>query len=231
MSPVSRALDIIQGAKNAYLGILLPTLAVCLNHLKKMDQDGSITICLPLLRALRQGIQTRFSAQFDDVDCLLASAFHPHFKLVWVNCLDDAEYDKQGIIRNTKCNMASLLESRVADEKTSSGDTSGGGLSAADDFFSSIYNEEKKSNKSMVKLLNTFHEEHPKPEVAISKESFPNTHFQEMFIKYNTAIPSSAGVERLFSLGKDVLKPKEAGLSDEHFEMLVFLKGNTSNLC
>ena len=44
--------------------------------------------------------------------------------------------------------------------------------------------------------------------------------------QYNTTLPSSAAVERLFSLGKDILKPKRCGLSDEHFEKLAFLKGN-----
>ena len=38
------------------------------------------------------------------------------------------------------------------------------------------------------------------------------------------AYASSAAVERLFSMGKDILKPKRSGLSDEHFEMLAFLK-------
>ena len=45
-----------------------------------------------------------------------------------------------------------------------------------------------------------------------------------MFIHSNTAILSSAAIERLFSLGKDVLKPKRSGLTDQTFEMLVFLK-------
>ena len=44
--------------------------------------------------------------------------------------------------------------------------------------------------------------------------------------QYNTTLPSSAVVKRLFSLGKGILKPKRCGLSDEHFEMLAFLKGN-----
>ena len=51
-----------------------------------------------------------------------------------------------------------------------------------------------------------------------------STTLRESFVKYNTAMPFSAAVERLFSFGKDVLKPKRSGLSDEHFEMLVFLK-------
>ena len=42
--------------------------------------------------------------------------------------------------------------------------------------------------------------------------------------RYATA--SSAAVERLFSIGKDILKPKRCGLSDNHFEMFSLLKGN-----
>ena len=54
---------------------------------------------------------------------------------------------------------------------------------------------------------------------------FKSKILMNLFIQYNTALPSSAAVERLFSVGKDVLKPKRSGLTDEHFEMLVFLKG------
>ena len=43
--------------------------------------------------------------------------------------------------------------------------------------------------------------------------------------KVQSLLPSRAAVERLFSTGKDVLRPKRPGLSDE-FNMLVLLKGN-----
>ena len=48
----------------------------------------------------------------------------------------------------------------------------------------------------------------------------------KLFVKYNTAMPSSAAVEWLFSMGKDILRAKRAALSDANFEMLMFLKGN-----
>ena len=53
-----------------------------------------------------------------------------------------------------------------------------------------------------------------------------HTKLKLLFVKYNTALPSRAAVERLFATGKDVLRPKRPGLSDEHFNMLVLSKGN-----
>ncbi len=36
-------------------------------------------------------------------------------------------------------------------------------------------------------------------------------------------------MERLFSIGKDIFRAKRAALSDENFEMLMFLKGSFPN--
>ena len=52
-----------------------------------------------------------------------------------------------------------------------------------------------------------------------------------LFVKYNTALPFNAAVERPFSTEKGAFRPKRAGLSDEHFNMLVFLKGNFNKYC
>ena len=61
-------------------------------------------------------------------------------------------------------------------------------------------------------------------QLGLGHDAFDDATVISTFITYNTAVPSSAAVERLFSLGKDVLKPKRGRLSDKHFEMLVFLK-------
>ena len=47
-----------------------------------------------------------------------------------------------------------------------------------------------------------------------------------LFIEYNTELPSSGAVERLFSTARDVLRRKRSRLSKANFKHLVFLKRN-----
>ena len=48
----------------------------------------------------------------------------------------------------------------------------------------------------------------------------------DLFIKYNTPLTSSAAVERLFSMGSDILRAKRSSLTADNFEKLLFIKGN-----
>ena len=48
----------------------------------------------------------------------------------------------------------------------------------------------------------------------------------DLFKKYNTPLPSSAAVERLFSSAGDILRAKRSSLSNINFEQLVFVRGN-----
>ena len=47
------------------------------------------------------------------------------------------------------------------------------------------------------------------------------------FITYNTVLPSSASMERMFSMGSDILTQNRARLNSDSMEKLVFLRGNT----
>ena len=50
---------------------------------------------------------------------------------------------------------------------------------------------------------------------------------KQIYIKYNTLLPSSAPVERIFSVAQQILTPQRNNLSDDNFECLMFLKHNS----
>ncbi|QQP55696.1 Uncharacterized protein FKW44_000125 [Caligus rogercresseyi] len=65
--------------------------------------------------------------------------------------------------------------------------------------------------------------------MEVTRDMFPQNHreaWMELLIKYNTPLPSSAAVERLFSMASDVLRAKRSCLMAENFENLIFMKGN-----
>jgi len=61
----------------------------------------------------------------------------------------------------------------------------------------------------------------------LDEELFPSTQRKvwiELFLKYNTPIPSSAAVERLFSTASDISRKNRSSLKSENFELFLFLK-------
>jgi hypothetical protein len=51
-------------------------------------------------------------------------------------------------------------------------------------------------------------------------------YIRKLSIKYNTGLPSSASVERLFSCGKELYGTKRSRMTDNDFEKLLLLKFN-----
>lgn len=97
--------------------------------------------------------------------------------------------------------------------------------SIEDQLFQELYDKPSQVQAQEV-LIKKYLEQAPNK--SFEKDHFPNKFLKDLFLRYNTPIPSSAAVERLFSMGKDILRPKRCRMSDRHFEMLVFLRSNKS---
>nr|XP_023018272.1 uncharacterized protein LOC111507216 [Leptinotarsa decemlineata] len=235
MAPVANALDRIQGEAQAYLGSLLPTIAATVYKLKNIKSKGLVN-CTALANALLNGIEKRFGPLLNDEQCLLAAAFHPKFRLIWLETYDSSRVDAVKKVMEKKVEDA--LRQEAAENSKDRDSLTGGGSNASnndddeeEDFFNSVtqsIEKPKSSNslkckaQSLVKMWLDMKSKDSFNDAAFLGEQI----FINLFIKYNTAIPSSAAVERLFSTGKDILTPKRASLSDENFNMLMFMKGN-----
>ena len=67
----------------------------------------------------------------------------------------------------------------------------------------------------------------------ITKDFFPaykKNAWLQKFKRFNTAIPSSAAVERLFAIGSDILRSKRSFMTKENFEKFVLLHENEKYL-
>ena len=80
MTRVAHALDKLQGERQAYLGCMLPVVALTTMNLKAIQVRTTLSYCKPLLDALLGGIQRRFDHLLEDHEYLMASGFHPRFR-------------------------------------------------------------------------------------------------------------------------------------------------------
>lgn len=242
MKPVACCLDILQGEDKAYMGILLPTLKLMKDQLIALRNDQSIVEGQELINYLLEhptkrdkAFKGRFEHLFEDKDLLIATALHPQFKLGVVDYLNPQMKDevKRTILRE-------VLRKITPVEVPGGGDVQPRVV---------VQNPFKYMRQQAVDATSTQSRLEEDVEKCfdgwdrlqcdddddscnisiVSPDQFPLLHrsaWKELFIKYNTSLPSSAAVERLFSIGSDIFRAKRSALTADNFEALVFLKGN-----
>lgn len=231
LAPIAVALDRLQGEKTSYYADLLPTLFKVSSQLTQL-QSVNFRHCTPLLTAVTAGFQRRFKSFLEvapeaEVNlALLATMSHPYFKLRWLPVqFADQQSRLKGLLLSTARAMWTGGNPTICDQP--SGDDTDDDYFAFADRSASASDtqgqpvQEEATNKCDLEVLQYLEDK--------SKElSILNTYqmVKRVFIRYNTVLPSSAAVERLFSFAGLITRPHRRAMSDKTFEYLLLLKGN-----
>uniref|UniRef100_A0A667WTV6 HAT C-terminal dimerisation domain-containing protein n=1 Tax=Myripristis murdjan TaxID=586833 RepID=A0A667WTV6_9TELE len=200
MKPLTVALDILQGEDNCYFGTLLPTLETLMS--KTLEVKDSLTVATGLPKAIVQAIKRRFASVLESSDAMLAAVTLPKFKLRWLRDQRKKEMIKGILVAECHKFVPGSSKDKEQDFFSFEDD---------DEHFASVETEVMsylKTAETGMEIL----------------QQFPT--IKEICLKKNAAIPSSAPVERLFSLGGLVLSPKRNRLSDQRFEKLLLMRYN-----
>uniref|UniRef100_A0A3Q3GFB7 HAT C-terminal dimerisation domain-containing protein n=1 Tax=Labrus bergylta TaxID=56723 RepID=A0A3Q3GFB7_9LABR len=211
MKPLTVALDILQGEDHCYHGTLLPTLETLIFKTLQLKSGLHILIDLP------EAIKTRFAEVLESEDAVLAAVTLPKFKLRWLRTQDRKDKAKASLLE--ECRKIVLYQDQQAGTSPPTRHLSTD--SAIEDEFFSFEGEDDTSATAKSQVADYF----KSGEQGIdSLNGFAL--IKKISLQHNAATPSSAPVERLFSLGKLVLTPKRNRLSDQKFEKLLVLRYN-----
>lgn len=245
MKPIAVALDVIQGEMQAYLGCLIPIITAVKRKLVALKGNlpgqAKLKYADPVVDALIAALDKRFEGLFADEACLMSTAFHPYFRLGWINPLPDVRNGISKPIMQKK--MESHVQAWLEQETQEKNHEGPGEVSSGDEM-------EMESPEGLLAMCAAHGTPRDNSSSAKSRatvivrmwlggkasSSFSNEVFNneasliDLFLKFNTGMPSSAAVERLFSLGKDIARAKRNRLADNTFDTLMFLKGNSTTL-
>lgn len=132
---------------------------------------------------------------------------HSKFKLNWING------EKRKLAKN-------YLEELLGIGSTESSPNVNEELNDHDDFF--YFNQQTKEVESLHEELYRFLKSNT-CDISMLNDYI---RIRQFFIKYNTALPSSAFVEQMFSVGGSVVTPQRGKLNDNTIEYQIFLKIN-----
>ena len=236
LKPLAVTLDFLQGQNNTYYGYLLPSIISLRNKFNKLKTEkfkygGDI-----ILAASIKGLERRFSdlLQLNSKNAIISSVLCPNFKLRWFSSVKDQSNINIDAIKKLII-TAGYDEFHCDNTNPPNEDSSEEDLNLNMLFDFNEPQEERINTvsylptnfgnqcniKTELELL-TYLDDNRKNLIML--DDYPR--LKKLFVKYNTCLPSSAPVERLFSYATIVNAPRRNALSDENFEKLVFLKAN-----
>jgi hypothetical protein len=158
-------------------------------------------------------------------DAILASVTHPSFKLKWVP-KESKDRIKEMLLTEVMHFDKAEHESKTGKPKNEEKDHNEDNYFLFEDDDSSGDSTNTNSGRTTKnnRQLECLHFLGDCDTSINSLQNYPT--LRKMFMKFNTALPSSAPVERLFSLVNMVLIPRRRKMTDINFEMQLMLKAN-----
>ena len=214
LKPLSRGLGILQGEGNCFFGTLLPTLETIIKKVVALRPDLS-SMTIRLTGAVEDAIRDRFQKVFHDDKAIIAAITVPKFKLKWVEPQSKKDLYKQMFIQQMRSYAADnevVVVQESQDHSTKKKKV---------DFYDFKSDDESVSQSNVEIEANDYLNN---AKTIESLHRYPVV--KRLLLLHNTALPSSAPVERLFSLGGLVLTPKRNRLIDDRFEKLLLMRYN-----
>ncbi|XP_050066382.1 uncharacterized protein LOC126555508 [Aphis gossypii] len=197
LKPIAGALDFLQSENQCYYGQLLPTLfslKTRLEMLKEKHFRHLANMITPLVNSLVKRFNDFFELSPSINEAILATCFHPCFKLRWIS----NEYDhEKNRIQNLCINAAeNIFNNDVANNSN---------YSDEDDENFIIFSSQpvaKTVKKADLEVVTFFNDKSKSLNIL---NNYPIV--KKLFIRFNTSLCSSAPVERMFSMAGFINNP------------------------
>lgn len=221
LHPLAFALELFQAEQKCYLGLVIPTVLSLKNKLS--EQRDAASYLGEVIGAVVAAIDERFQGLFASAEARFATATTPQFRLWWMNASE----------REDMCNLLADEAARVdpacvAEAEPGRRHHRLSAIQSEDDFFS--YGPAKPAvqiqQRGAVEEIRKYVEGTGKSLECL--QDFPRV--KQLFLRYNTTLPSTAPLQRLFSHKGTLATSHRNFLTDDYFERIQLLRYN-SNIC
>lgn len=96
VKPVVKALNILQSETNTHMGWLLLVIFQLQAKLRRLETSSKV--CLPLIRAIQDGVQKHFGGMVEDPELIAAAILLPKFKTTWTDKANVTEAGKISLL-------------------------------------------------------------------------------------------------------------------------------------
>ena len=216
--PLAFALELFQAEQKCYLGLVIPTVLSLKNKLN--EQKDTATYFGEVINAIAMAIDVRFLELFASTEAKIATATTPQFRLWWMAASE----------REDMCSVlateASQMDPCTVTEANPSRNPST--IESEDDFFSygSVKPNAQIQQRGVMEEIRKYIEGTGKSLECL--QDFPRV--KQLFLKYNTTLPSTAPVQRLFSQKGNLVTSQRNFLTDDYFERIQLLRYNSNLL-